>query len=77
MHDRVACDAEEKNVTKLDKPLRREIEIDSRPYTLTLSPYKLKLTPKGHRNGIELSWPALLRMRRHEDESRLPAAPLN
>jgi hypothetical protein len=44
----------ENNVTKLDKPLRREIEIDSRPYTLVLGPYELKLTPKGRRQGIEV-----------------------
>jgi hypothetical protein len=47
-------------VTKLDRPLRREIEIDSRPYTLVLGPYELKLTPKGRRQGIEVPWPALL-----------------
>jgi hypothetical protein len=41
-------------VTKLDRPLRREIEIDSRPYTLVLGPYELKLTPKGRRQGIEV-----------------------
>ncbi|HKU79953.1 MAG TPA: hypothetical protein VJQ42_08900 [Rhodanobacteraceae bacterium] len=53
-------------MTKLDKPLRREIEIDSRPYTLILGPYKLKLTPKGRRQGIEVPWPALLAITERE-----------
>ena len=65
--------AKEKNVTKLDKPLRREIEIDSRPYTLVLGPYKLKLTPKGRRRGIEVPWPALLAITQH-GQSPAPAA---
>jgi hypothetical protein len=46
--------------TKLDKPLKREIEIDGKPYMLTLSPQGLKLVPKGKRNGVELSWQALV-----------------
>lgn len=43
-------------MTPLDKPLRRELEIDERPYTLTVDPDGLKLTEKGHRKGIELAW---------------------
>lgn len=42
--------------TALDKPLRREILIDERPYTLTLDGEGLKLVEKGRRNGIELAW---------------------
>lgn len=42
--------------TKLDKPLRREIEIDDRPYTLTVDAEGLKLVEKGHRKGHELTW---------------------
>lgn len=60
-------------MTKLDKPLRREIEIDSRPYTLVLGPYKLKLTPKGHRHGIEVAWPALLKLAEREQPPFSPA----
>lgn len=41
---------------KLDKPLRREIEIDDRPYTLTIDPEGLKLVEKSHRKGHELRW---------------------
>jgi hypothetical protein len=43
-------------MTKLDKPLRREIAIGDQAYTLTIDPDGLKLVPKGHRNGVSLSW---------------------
>lgn len=43
-------------MTKLDKPLRREIEIGGKAYTLTIDPSGLKLVEKGHRKGIEVSW---------------------
>jgi hypothetical protein len=46
--------------TKLDKSLKREIDIDGKPYMLTISPQGLKLVPKGKRNGVELSWQALV-----------------
>ena len=46
--------------TKLDKSLKREIEIEGKPYMLTISPEGLKLVPKGKRNGLELAWPALV-----------------
>ncbi|TWI06020.1 hypothetical protein IP90_00282 [Luteimonas cucumeris] len=46
--------------TKLDKSLRREIEIDDKAYTLTIDPTGLKLTEKGHRKGHELSWKEIL-----------------
>lgn len=42
--------------TKLDKPLRREVEIDDRAYTLTIDPDGLKLVEKGHRKGYALHW---------------------
>ena len=42
--------------TKLDKPIRREIEIEDRAYTLTIDPDGLKLVEKGHRKGHELRW---------------------
>ena len=46
--------------TKLDKPLKREIEIAGKPYMLTIAPEGLKLVPKGKRKGQELSWDALV-----------------
>lgn len=42
--------------TKLDKPIRRELEIDERPYTLTVDADGLKLVEKGRRKGVELQW---------------------
>lgn len=42
--------------TALDKPLRRAIEIDSKPYTLTIDAEGLRLVEKGRRLGIELRW---------------------
>ena len=46
--------------TKLDKPLKREIEVEGKPYMLTIAPEGLKLVPKGKRKGQELSWDALV-----------------
>lgn len=42
--------------TKLDKQLKREIDVDGKAYMLTLSPEGLKVTEKGKRKGQELSW---------------------
>jgi len=47
-------------VTKLEKPLRREIEIDGEPWTLTIGPDGLKLVRKGRRKGLELDWKDLV-----------------
>lgn len=46
--------------TKLDKHLKREIEIEGQPFMLTISPEGLKIVPKGKRNGLELAWKALV-----------------
>lgn len=46
--------------TALDKSLRREIQIEDKPYTLTIDPMGLKLVEKGRRNGVELSWQDLV-----------------
>ena len=46
--------------TKLDKTLKRELEIEGVVYTLTLSPQGVKLVPKGKRNGIEVAWKDLV-----------------
>lgn len=42
--------------TKLDKALKRELDIGGEPYMLTINPEGLKLVPKGKRNGHELTW---------------------
>ena len=46
--------------TKLDKSLKRELDIDGKLYTLTLSPTGLLLTEKGHRKGVEPTWKSLV-----------------
>ena len=47
-------------MTKLDKPLRREIAVGDTAYTLTIDPDGVKIVPKGHRNGVSFSWKDLL-----------------
>ncbi len=42
--------------TKLDKTLKREIEIDGQAYMVAISPEGVKLTQKGFRKGREMSW---------------------
>ena len=46
--------------TKLDKVLKRELEVNGELYMLTISPEGLKLVPKGKRKGHELAWKDLL-----------------
>ena len=46
--------------TKLEKSLRREVEIDGKPYMVTIDPQGLKIVPKGKRKGLELAWQALV-----------------
>ena len=46
--------------TKLNAPLKRELTIGGKPYTLTTSPEGLNLVPKGRRKGYRLSWDALV-----------------
>src|ERR687885_1644606 len=47
-------------VTKLDKTLKREIEIDGQPYTVAISPEGIKVTQKGFRKGSEITWKQIL-----------------
>jgi hypothetical protein len=42
--------------TKLDRPLKREIVIEGKPYMLTVDPQGMKLVPKGKRKGYEIAW---------------------
>ena len=46
--------------TKLDKTLKREIDVNGEPYMLSISPEGLKLVPKGKRKGHEITWKELL-----------------
>jgi len=45
--------------TKLDKTIKREIEMDGQAYMVAISPDGVKLTQKGFRKGREMSWRAL------------------
>jgi hypothetical protein len=42
--------------TKLERPLKREIRIEGKPYMLTIAPEGFKLVPKGKRKGQEIAW---------------------
>ena len=43
-------------MTKLDKPLKRELRIKKLSYVLTIDPVGFKLTKKGRRKGIDIRW---------------------
>jgi len=45
---------------KLEKPLKRELDVNGEPYVLTISPEGLKLVRKGKRKGQELAWKDLI-----------------
>ena len=47
-------------ITKLDKPLKRELDVLGEAYVLTISAEGLKLVPKGKRKGQELAWKDLV-----------------
>ena len=46
--------------TKLDKVLKRELEIDGQAYIAAISPEGVKVTTKGFRKGNEISWRAII-----------------
>lgn len=46
--------------TKLEKPLKRELNVNGEMYTLTIAPEGLKLVLKGRRKGYELAWKDLV-----------------
>ena len=47
-------------ITKLNGPLKREIEIGAEPYVLTITPQGMALVLKGKRKGFEVGWDALV-----------------
>jgi hypothetical protein len=47
-------------MTKLDRPLKREIKVKGKPFVVTLAPEGLRVTAKGRRKGLELEWVDLL-----------------
>jgi hypothetical protein len=46
--------------TKLDKTIKRELELEGKLYTVAISPEGVKVTPKGARKGHEVSWSTLV-----------------
>ena len=47
-------------MTKLDKPLKRELTVKRDAYVVTIDPDGFKLTKKGRRKGIEIAWKDLV-----------------
>jgi hypothetical protein len=45
--------------TKLDKTLKREIQINGEPLIATITPEGIKVTKKGFRKGNEITWNAI------------------
>jgi hypothetical protein len=45
---------------KLDKTIKRELELDGKLYTVAIAPDGIKVTEKGRRNGPEMSWRTLI-----------------
>lgn len=46
--------------TPLNKTIKREIVHAGKAYTVTVSPESVKVTPKGARNGPELTWAEII-----------------
>jgi hypothetical protein len=46
--------------TKLDKPIKRELEHAGMLYTVTISPDGVRVVEKGKRKGRELSWESII-----------------
>jgi len=41
---------------KLEKTIKRELELEGRTYTIAIAPEGVKVTEKGKRKGREISW---------------------
>ena len=46
--------------TKVQRPFKRELEVNGEKYTLTVDQNGLKIVQKGRRKGIELTWSAIV-----------------
>lgn len=46
--------------TRLDRPLKREIDVDGVAYTVTISPDGIRVVEKGKRKGHELTWRSIV-----------------
>jgi hypothetical protein len=45
---------------KLDKTIKRELDVDGKTYTIAIGPDGVKVTEKGRRNGPEMSWRSII-----------------
>lgn len=45
---------------KLEKSIKRELELEGRTYTIQIAPEGIKVTEKGKRKGRELSWRTII-----------------
>jgi hypothetical protein len=45
---------------KLDKTIKRELELDGKVYTIAIGPEGIKVTEKGRRNGPEVAWRSII-----------------
>jgi hypothetical protein len=55
-----SSEPEDGMATKLDKTIKRELDLDGKLYTVAISPEGVKVTPKGARKGHEVSWSSLI-----------------
>jgi hypothetical protein len=45
---------------KLEKTIKRELDMDGKSYTVQIAPEGIKVTEKGKRKGREISWRAII-----------------
>jgi hypothetical protein len=45
---------------KLEKTIKRELEMEGRTYTVAISPEGIKVTEKGKRKGREIAWRTII-----------------
>ena len=45
---------------KLDKAIKRELDLDGEQYMVTISPEGVRIVPKGRRKGHEITWQTIL-----------------
>lgn len=45
---------------KLEKSIKRELDLEGRAYTITIAPEGVKVVEKGKRRGREISWKSII-----------------
>ena len=45
---------------KLEKTIKRELDMDGKSYTVQIAPEGVKVTEKGKRKGREISWRSII-----------------